>query len=672
MKILSIISSYRVSLLSKSFLAVLCLDFYSFQSLAQNLKPIAAMVAQERLANGSFDRKTLFTPIADPQFDKLTEGTLKQKTIATLDKNALRQLYRSQAKSFALSLPLNGQELVLELVKVENLSTDFKVITNVSDNRSVAYKPGVYYRGIIAGDNNSVVGLSLFENEVMGLASCDKWKNIVIAQFDQSLATDNYILYSDNDLLVHSPFTCGTPDLDHPHAEPQSSQNEAFLVDKCIRVYLEGDYHLYQNKGNTISGTANYLTGAFNNMAALYQNEDISTTISTIFVWTSQDNYSRSSSRTALDEFGAARPNFNGELAHLLATGGGGLGGIAWLSALCNTGYKYAYSNIGLAYSNIPTYSWTIMVMTHEMGHNLGSNHTQWCGWTGGALDNCYTTEGGCAAGPAPTNGGTIMSYCHLTSTGINLANGFGQQPGERIRSFTASASCVSNGACTLATCYTPVPSASSITLSSATISWNNVVGVAGYKVEYKPSAASTWSIATNNTSSTSINLTGLNAATAYDVHVFSLCSVGESIAAELSFSTINPNDCADSHEPNNSFATAKMITPNSLVLGGITVSGDTDFFTFTTTSTAPNILIHLTNVQPATDIDMVLYDDNQTLITESVRGAGAQEIIVHNTASAGTYFIRLFGYTGSTQSPCYRLTLLTDTAIQACPPSSH
>jgi hypothetical protein len=86
------------------------------------------------------------------------------------------------------------------------------------------------------------------------------------------------------------------------------------------------------------------------------------------------------------------------------------------------------------------------MVITHELGHNMGSPHTQSCSWPGGAIDNCYTTEGGCALGPAPTNGGTIMSYCHLTGYGINLANGFGPLPGQKIRNFVRNNSCINPG----------------------------------------------------------------------------------------------------------------------------------------------------------------------------------------------------------------------------------
>jgi Bacterial Ig domain/Metallo-peptidase family M12/Secretion system C-terminal sorting domain len=168
-----------------------------------------------------------------------------------------------------------------------------------------------------------------------------------------------------------------------------------------------------------------------------------SITISTIFVWNTQDTYSTTSSSTALNQFKTTRPSFNGNLAQLVTLGGKGTGGVAWVDALCNSSYAYSYANIDATYKSFPTYSWTVEVMTHEMGHNFGSPHTHSCTWTGGALDNCYTTEGGCPAGPAPINGGTVMSYCHLTSNGINLSNGFGTQPGDRIRSRITAATCL-------------------------------------------------------------------------------------------------------------------------------------------------------------------------------------------------------------------------------------
>ena len=65
------------------------------------------------------------------------------------------------------------------------------------------------------------------------------------------------------------------------------------------------------------------------------------------------------------------------------------MGGIAWLDVLCST-YKYAYSNIYASYSNVPTYSWTVEVMTLRWVTilvqitRIGADGPE-------ALDNCYT-----------------------------------------------------------------------------------------------------------------------------------------------------------------------------------------------------------------------------------------------------------------------------------------
>src|SRR5690606_4854996 len=130
------------------------------------------------------------------------------------------------------------------------------------------------------------------------------------------------------------------------------------------------------------------------------------------------------------------------------------LGGLAWLDVLCATPryisqrstYWGPYSmtnnnSVTSAVQPVPVYSWDVNASSHEMGHNLGSHHTHWCGWPGGAIDGCTTLEpddnnNGCSTPipQYPVNGGTIMSYCHLVSTGINLNNGFGPLPGTLLR----------------------------------------------------------------------------------------------------------------------------------------------------------------------------------------------------------------------------------------------
>ena len=85
-------------------------------------------------------------------------------------------------------------------------------------------------------------------------------------------------------------------------------------------------------------------------------------------------------------------------------------GGIAWLDGLCSNSYGYAFSanltnDTTFNFPN-PSYTWNLMVCTHEVGHNIGSEHTHACVWAddpslgfvGPGIDNC---AGSCFP-PAP------------------------------------------------------------------------------------------------------------------------------------------------------------------------------------------------------------------------------------------------------------------------------
>ena len=115
---------------------------------------------------------------------------------------------------------------------------------------------------------------------------------------------------------------------------------------------------------------------------------------------------------------------------------------------------------MGTSITTFPTYSWNVQVFAHEMGHNMGSNHTQSCSWNGNntAIDACSPTEGGCAStyGACPPGGGTIMSYCNVTNCGIDFNNGFGQQPGDLIRNRYNNAACTLTCTCLLYTSPSP------------------------------------------------------------------------------------------------------------------------------------------------------------------------------------------------------------------------
>jgi hypothetical protein len=88
----------------------------------------------------------------------------------------------------------------------------------------------------------------------------------------------------------------------------------------------------------------------------------------------------------------------------------------------------------------LPAYSYDVVVVAHELGHNFGSPHTHNCGWVGGPIDTCYFLEGGCTGTPHPTVG-TIMSYCD--TEGGTVVMDFGPQPEALIRNSAEAAGCI-------------------------------------------------------------------------------------------------------------------------------------------------------------------------------------------------------------------------------------
>lgn len=81
---------------------------------------------------------------------------------------------------------------------------------------------------------------------------------------------------------------------------------------------------------------------------------------------------------------------------------------------------------------------------------------------------------------------------------------------------------------------------ASSITATSATISWTALSGALNYDVEYKLSAASTWTTAATATTATSVSLSGLAELSLYDWRVRANCTGATGAYAAAQFTTLS------------------------------------------------------------------------------------------------------------------------------------
>ncbi|MBK8565196.1 MAG: T9SS type A sorting domain-containing protein [Saprospiraceae bacterium] len=427
----------------KNFSQTLCLLLLPLLGISQD-QPLSQKLREAKASKQVFSKPSLFSFGGQAKSSGKFSDILDEGQLLTLDLGNLKALYITGPEALEIELPTGtSKPLKLELVKHQLLTEDFTLLTSGS-NQPMPYQPGVYYRGVVNGDANSFAAISIFEDEIIGVLGTEKEGNMVLGRTDGTTKSTNYIFYKDRDLLLDHNFECGASE--EPVSEGKGSHADGNeKTAKCVRAYLEAEFDLVTEKGGA-TGATNFLTGLFNAVAAAYQQETITTYVSQIFTWTTPDSYPTNSSSSALTSFRSTRPTFNGDVAALISRGAPTGGGIAWVDALC-TSYAYSYSYIYSGYNNFPTYSWSVNVIAHEMGHNLGSPHTHACAWNGNntAIDGCGPAIGaneGCS-GPIPT-AGTMMSYCHLVNgVGINFNLGFGPQPGNKIRSEVSGAPCL-------------------------------------------------------------------------------------------------------------------------------------------------------------------------------------------------------------------------------------
>jgi hypothetical protein len=374
--------------------------------------------------------------------------------VARFNKTKAIELLTSKPANIELSFEFENQEWVIELTETSLLSKDFMVTTGSNPGKPFNYNKGtaLHYKGKIKGKQHSFAAVSIMADQLVAVIADEKG-NINIGAVNTSSArkSNEHIIYRESSLLIKNEFVCGTEEAVTATNSPvpvyiPAGITAATVNTEPVDIYFEADNTTYSNNGSSVTNTVNYVTALFNVVHLLFENDSINANISAIKVWDIQDPYnSLTTTATVLNAFSANMANgFPGDVAHFLCQRALG-GGRAYLDVLCSSdAFKTGVSgNLNNSFNQFPAYSWSTMVVTHEIGHNLGSPHTQSCTWPGGAIDNCYATEGGCAPGPAPVNGGTMMSYCHLTSNGINFANGFGPLPGALIRSRLRNSTCI-------------------------------------------------------------------------------------------------------------------------------------------------------------------------------------------------------------------------------------
>jgi hypothetical protein len=532
--------------MKKILLFVAFIIFSAGANATGELKPLAQKIANRKMQHVHVSEHSLFT--VDPGSSNKAAvygNAVSDGVILQTDPVAIRELINTKPENIQLNIPgKNGSKMELELFRVDIFTPDFGIVTSSGENISSG---GVHYRGIIKGDDKSLAAISIFDNEVMGLVSTPMSGNFILGKLKGD-ADNEHIFYNDRNLPPPANLECMTSEDGISYSASQL-EKPLQISTNCIRIYWELNYDIYLDKGN-ITNATNYATGLFNESATLYANDGIPVELSQVFVWNTASPYTGTNPGALLGQFQSYRNSFNGDLGHLLGMVGGG-GVAAGFNGLCavDRDNSQCFSMVDGTFQNVPVYSWSVEVVTHEQGHLMGSRHTHACVWNGNntAIDGCgpsagYPYEGGCSNAPIPAGGGTIMSYCHLIPTGINFTNGFGPQPAAVILNNYNNASCLSactGGSFCASSAYTTTINVGTTT---ADLIWESVAGAASYNIQYRLVGNIAWS--TDTSQDTIYNAIGLTPGADYEWQVQTNCGANTSQFTSSTFFITIPLSC--------------------------------------------------------------------------------------------------------------------------------
>ena len=335
----------------------------------------------------------------------------------------LDQIISKNTNDFSLKLPLiNESFLNVNMKKFSVLSPEHKLTIETSNGQeTVEYNPDFksYY---ILFEGNSIGTFLCFENTII---ISYKYNS---RQFEINKIDNEFLLFDINDCLISNTFSCEVEEKIEGIRIEENYPESSSTNPKCLELAVEVDQHT-RNTFSSNTTTTNWAHAILAGVSQVYASEvNLNISIVTTIIWETTDPYA-SYINDASNMLAALRNHWtsnNGsisrDLVHLMTKRNNtGTGGIAYRDVLCNNAWGYAFSaglnnTTNFNFPN-PSYTWNLMVCSHEIGHNIESHHTHWCGWPGGPIDNCTNVEGSCANNPV-AQVGTIMSYCHTTSSG--------------------------------------------------------------------------------------------------------------------------------------------------------------------------------------------------------------------------------------------------------------
>ncbi|MEL6943002.1 MAG: M12 family metallo-peptidase, partial [Bacteroidota bacterium] len=363
--------------------------------------------------------------------------SLEDDGVLTLDiqREVHQELYNQRAEYLELAIPVDAEHtIVLDLEKKDILPPNFKM--KVTDGTTLNIN-SVFYHGTVKGTEESIVAVSIHKKEITIFIN----DNHGVYTLGKKEDTNDYVFYNEHRVVPAKGIGCDTEDRFSSKVKeaitgsPLKSNSSA-----TVEIFLAIDYESVQLYGNATAAITHTLT-VFNQVAAVYAFYSIPIAVAPDSeVWGQGDSFGDSAvdspdGSAILEAFGRHyQNNHTGTLAHLITIADNDVRGRAYTGTLCSEygeyedeigpyiSGPYGWSRIKPTYQQYPTFSESVLVFAHELGHNFGSTHTHNCAWGPNkdeAIDNCVDPPESCGSTTIQNNViqnpnyiGTLMGYC--------------------------------------------------------------------------------------------------------------------------------------------------------------------------------------------------------------------------------------------------------------------
>src|SRR5690606_10697673 len=241
----------------KKTTVLICTIFFAFTLYGQQkvAKKVNRILSERMVIN-------TFSPFIESEHQHVDmKDFVDSATYAILNREVVRDIAENKYSNIRLKIPYNGKNIEVLLYRVEITAKGFHA--DILRQNDIIYTKGAHYRGIIEGDETSLVSFNFFDSEANGIISSRELNNLVVGPLS-GINREVYVIYSDANLMFQDEHRCHTDTSESGHDEELPVRPRNMQADgPCVKVYLEVANEIYVQNDSDNTKALNWILSLF-------------------------------------------------------------------------------------------------------------------------------------------------------------------------------------------------------------------------------------------------------------------------------------------------------------------------------------------------------------------------------------------------------------------------